>query len=67
MFAVAEGLGEKGWFVTPMSEPPGIHLGMLTLAHVPIVEEYLIDLNFAVEMVRTGKLTAGSRDVSYGG
>jgi glutamate/tyrosine decarboxylase-like PLP-dependent enzyme len=67
MFAVAERLGDKGWFVTPMSEPPGIHLGMLTLAHVPIVDEYLVDLAVAVEMVRTGELTASSRDVSYGG
>lgn len=67
MFAVAEQLGRKGWFVSPMSEPPGIHLGMLTLAHVPIVDEYLGDLAAAVDLVRSGKLTAGSRDVSYGG
>ncbi|HEY4069654.1 MAG TPA: aspartate aminotransferase family protein [Burkholderiaceae bacterium] len=67
MFAVAERLGDKGWFVSPMSEPPGIHLGMLTLAHVPIVDEYLADLAVAVDIVRAGKLTAGSREVSYGG
>ena len=33
IFAVAEQMTKKGWFVSTMSEPPGIHLGMLTLAH----------------------------------
>ncbi|MEP7085010.1 MAG: aspartate aminotransferase family protein, partial [Betaproteobacteria bacterium] len=44
MFAVAEQLTGKGWFVSTMSNPPGIHLGMPTMAHVPHVEEYLGDL-----------------------
>jgi len=33
IFAVGEELGQRGWFVSTMSDPPGIHLGMLTLAH----------------------------------
>jgi len=67
IFAVAEVLGRKGWFVSTMSEPAGIHLGMLTLAHVAHREEYLNDLAASVAEVRARNLTARSRDVSYGG
>lgn len=67
IFAVAEQLGKKGWFISTMSEPPGIHLGMLTLAHVEYMEEYLGDLAASVAEVRGRNLTARSRDVSYGG
>jgi len=67
MFAVAEELTRRGWFVSTMSDPPGIHLGMPTMAHVPHVETYLRDLRAAVETVRAGNLSARSREVSYGG
>ena len=67
MFAVAEQLTQKAWFVSTMSEPPGIHLGMPTMAHVAHVEEYLGDLAAAVAAVRAGNLTARNREVSYGG
>jgi len=66
-FAVAEELTRRGWFVSTMSEPPGIHLGMPTMAHVPHVDTYLNDLRAAVDVVRTGKIAARSREVSYGG
>ena len=67
VFAVAEELTRRGWFVSTMSEPPGIHLGMPTMAHVPHVDTYLNDLRAAVDVVRAGRLTAQSREVSYGG
>ena len=67
IFAVAEVLQNKGWFVSTTSAPPGIHLGMLTLAHVAHREEYLRDLAASVAEVRAGDLAARSRDVSYGG
>lgn len=67
IFAVAEQMTQAGWFVSTMSEPPGIHLGMPTMAHVPHIEEYLTDLAAAVAAVRSGGLTARTRDVSYGG
>lgn len=67
IFAVAEELGRRGWFVSTMSDPPGIHLGMLTLAHVAHLGEYLADLAASVAEVRGRNLTARSRDVSYGG
>ena len=66
-FAIAEQLTQKGWFVSTMSEPPGIHMGMPTLAHVGIVDDYLADLAAAVATVREQKLQSRSREVSYGG
>lgn len=65
--AVAEELGRKGWFVSTMAEPPGIHLGMLTLAHAAHADEYLADLAAAVAEVRGKNLTARAREVTYGG
>lgn len=67
MFAVAEQMTARGWFVSTMSEPPGIHLGMPTMAHVDHVDEYLADLAAAVAAVRAGGLSTTRRDVSYGG
>jgi len=67
MFAVAEQMTKKGWFVSTMADPPGIHMGMPTLAHVGIVETYLADLREAVATVRDAKLTAAKREVTYGG
>ena len=66
-FAIAEQMTQKGWFVSTMSEPPGIHMGMPTLAHVAVVEEYLADLAATVATVRADKLKAKSREVTYGG
>lgn len=66
-FAIAEQMTQKGWFVSTMSEPPGIHMGMPTMAHIAAVDEYLADLAQAVATVRAQKLTAKSREVTYGG
>jgi sphinganine-1-phosphate aldolase len=66
-FAVAEEMTRRGWFVSTMSEPPGIHLGMPTMAHVPHVDTYLSDLRAAVDLVRASGRVARSREVSYGG
>ena len=41
-------------------------MGMLTAIHVPVVKDYLADLEAAVEEVRGGR-KAASRAVSYGG
>jgi hypothetical protein len=67
IFAVAEQMTKKGWFVSTMSEPPGIHLGMLTLAHAQHVQEYLDDLAATAAFVRDGNLQAHSRQATYGG
>lgn len=67
IFAIAEAMSERGWFVTRGAEPPSIHLGMLTAVHVPIVERYLADLTQAVGEVRAGRRAARSAKVTYGG
>ncbi len=67
IFAVAEEMGRRGWFVSTMSDPPGIHLGMLTLAHVAHAEEYLADLAASAETVHARNLKARSHVASYGG
>ena len=65
--AVADRLQARGWFVSQMASPPGIHLGMLTPAHAAVVDEYLADLMAAVDEVRAHNLRASAVDRSYGG
>ena len=65
--AVAQSLGERGWFVSGMASPPGIHMGMLSPAHAAVVDEYLADLRAAVDAVRRGGAPAKAMDHSYGG
>jgi glutamate/tyrosine decarboxylase-like PLP-dependent enzyme len=48
IYAVADRMTEKGWFVGRLAEPRGIHL-MLNLTHEPIVDQYLADLAKARE------------------
>ena len=67
--AVAHELGKRGWFVTGMASPPGIHMGMLTPAHAAVVDRYVADLHAAVATVRAGSdaPAAQAMDHSYGG
>lgn len=67
--AVAQQLGERGWFVTGMASPPGIHMGMLSPAHAAVVERYLDDLRASVDAVRAAPSSQSTRamDHSYGG
>ena len=65
--AVAQAMTERGWFVTRAAEPPAVHLGMLTLTHVPVVDEYLGDLEAAVERVRSGLVRATDERITHGG
>jgi sphinganine-1-phosphate aldolase len=58
IFAVADRLAARGWFVGRLNEPRGIHL-MLNLTHEPIVEQYLADLAAARdEAVRAPRATS---------
>jgi len=65
--AVAHQLAERGWFVSGMASPPGIHMGMLSPAHAAVVDEYIADLRDAVDAVRKGAAPAKAMDHSYGG
>ncbi|MFT5174009.1 MAG: sphinganine-1-phosphate aldolase [Gammaproteobacteria bacterium] len=67
IFAVAQAMSERGWFVTRGAQPPCIHLGMLTAIHVPIVDRYIGDLVESVAEVRRGRRVKSTSEVSYGG
>jgi sphinganine-1-phosphate aldolase len=64
IFAVAEEMTRRGWFVSRLAEPPGIHL-MLNLTHEPIVDDYLADLARSLAVVRRDRAGAASKSVSY--
>lgn len=62
--AVAEALGEKGWFVGRSRDPLAIHLA-LNAVHAPVIEEYLRDLSAAVQRVRITRRVGGRDDGTY--
>ena len=61
---VADRLSTRGWFVGRLVEPPGIHL-MLNLTHEPIVEEYLGDLDWAMNEARAGRARKVEQPATY--
>ena len=64
IFAVAERMTERGWFVGRLVEPPGIHL-MLNLTHEPAVDAYLADLAWAVDSVARSREVAAAQVATY--
>lgn len=62
--AVAELLGNRGWFVGRSREPEAIHLALNTV-HYPIIDEYLDDLNSVVMEVRRTGMTGAQDDTTY--
>ena len=67
IFAVAEAMTRRGWFITRSADPRAIHMGMLTLTHVPIVDQYLSDLRNSVEEAKTGTVEITDAAITYGG
>ena len=67
IFAVAKAMTQRGWFVTRSAEPRAIHMGMLTMTHVPIVDQYLTDLAESVDQAKSGKVKANDEAITYGG
>lgn len=67
IFAVAEAMTQRGWFITRSADPRAIHMGMLTMTHVPVVDQYLSDLAEAVDEAKRGKIESFDETVSYGG
>jgi sphinganine-1-phosphate aldolase len=57
IFAVAQKLAQKHWYISRINEPHGIHQ-MVNLAHEPAVEEYLCDLAAAVAQTRSSAMQA---------
>lgn len=64
IFAAAERLAQRGWFIGRLVDPPSIYL-MLNLTHESEVEAYLADLAWAVEAVATAEEIATSREFTY--
>jgi glutamate/tyrosine decarboxylase-like PLP-dependent enzyme len=64
IFAVAERMTERGWFVGRLVDPPGIHL-MLNLTHEPAVDAYLADLAWAVDVVARSREVATAQPATY--
>ena len=63
IYAVAEQLGEKGWFNPLLDDPPAIHL-MFSPEHLRVMDSYIRDLTDAVNLIsRTGRTakTAAAR------
>lgn len=64
IFSVAQELKHKGWYVSRLAEPTGIHQ-MVNVAHEPIVEQYLSDLTMAVGRAYDAPLSEWEEVVTY--
>lgn len=64
--ALGNAMRERGWFVTIGERPICIHLGMLTVIHVPAAQRYLSDLEAAVCDLRLGHKTSSVTGPRYG-
>jgi glutamate/tyrosine decarboxylase-like PLP-dependent enzyme len=62
--AVAEVLGERGWFVGRTREPVALHLA-LNAVHAPIIDDYVQDLARVVDQVRTSGRAGVHDDNTY--
>jgi glutamate/tyrosine decarboxylase-like PLP-dependent enzyme len=60
--AVGDQLKSRGWYISRIAEPPGIHQ-TVNLVHEPIIEDYLEDLAAAVDDVGRHSLVAENSEV----
>jgi glutamate/tyrosine decarboxylase-like PLP-dependent enzyme len=59
VFAIADRLIAGGWFLDKQTPPASIHLTVMAV-HAPHVDEFLTDLDAAVQQVASEKGTSGS-------
>ena len=64
IFAVDEGMSQRGWMGSRLLNPPAIHL-FLDLSHSAIVDEYLRDLAEVVRAVKSGEIQSREQGASY--
>ncbi len=64
IYAVADGMSAKGWYVNRQAVPPAIHL-VVTPAHEPIVDAYLRDLEAVTGAVARGEIGSRGAAASY--
>jgi glutamate/tyrosine decarboxylase-like PLP-dependent enzyme len=65
MFAIAKGMGERGWIVYTDSEPVPTLRFMQSPGHEPYVDAYMADLREVAEEVRSGALTTTEGRARY--
>lgn len=65
IFAVAEGLTERGWQVSRDTWPVPTIRFMQSLGHAPYFKPYLEDLADVVELVRGGAIVSGAERADY--
>ena len=64
IFAVDEGMAERGWLASRLIDPPAIHL-FLDMSHTSIVTDYLHDLTEVVNAVKSGKIQSRKKGALY--
>jgi len=64
IFAVADGMTDKGWTLGRAREPDSIQL-MITVAHAASIDEFLRELAETSEAVRSGSLCARQTQAVY--
>ena len=64
IFAVDEGMAERGWLSSRLLDPPAIHL-FLDMSHASIVDDYLCDLAEVVNAVKSGKIQSREKGALY--
>ena len=64
IYAVADGMIDRGWTLGRAAEPPSIQL-MINLSHQPVVEAFVDDLAQVSKDARTGRITARTTDSIY--
>ena len=62
--AVADGLADVGWYPNRLTEPPGIQM-LLFPTHLPVVEEYLSDVSYIVDRVKSGDIVGRGTEATY--
>jgi glutamate/tyrosine decarboxylase-like PLP-dependent enzyme len=62
--AVARLMGERGWSLSRVRTPPGIHL-MITPVHAPVIDAYLDDLRTAADRARVGGVAPAEARAVY--
>ena len=64
IFAVDEGMAERGWLSSRLIDPLAIHL-FLDMSHTSIVDDYLRDLAEVVKAVKSGKIQSREKGALY--
>jgi hypothetical protein len=59
VFAIADRLISAGWYLDKQTPPASIHLTVNAI-HAPLVDEFLSDLDTAIDQVGSQKGTSGA-------